>query len=56
MPKAARALADRQRKCVQLVFPRVVAVHRNLEGESSLDGDTLCRAQRGQVTRLGYLG
>ena len=56
MPKAARDLADRRRMCVQSVFPRMARVHRDPEGEPGLDGDILCRAQRGQVMRLGYLG
>jgi hypothetical protein len=56
MPKAAQGLADRRRMYVQSVVPRMAAAHRGLEGGPILDGDTLCRAQRGQVTRLEYLG
>lgn len=56
MPKVAQDLADRRRMYVQSVVLRMVAGHRGLEGVSFLDEDTLCRAQRGQVTRLEYLG
>lgn len=56
MPKAVQDLADRRRMYVQSVVPKMVAAHRDLEGVPILDGDTLCRVQRGQVMRLEYLG